>query len=151
MTKTCTFTAVIKSEERGGAYVEIPFDVEQTFGKKRLKVKAVIDGEPYRGSIVRMGGSCHILGVLKEIRQKLGKGSGDQVQVTIEEDIEPRVIAIPVDLRVALESTPGLLTYFQNLSYSHQREYVNWVKEAKREQTRQDRIARVVQKLQQRT
>lgn len=149
MSKTYTFHAVIESEESGGAFVTIPLDVEQVFGKKRVKVKATIDGYPYRGSLVRMGGSCHILGVLKEIRQKIGKGPGDQVQISIEEDTEPRVIEIPDDLKVALESSSEAEILFKQLSYSHQREWVNWIQEAKREKTRQDRITRAVEMLQQ--
>jgi hypothetical protein len=124
MNETYSFTAVIQGEKRGGVYVEIPFDVEGAFGKKRVKVKAVIDGEPYRGSLVRMGGPCHILGVLKEIRQKIGKGPGDEVQITLEEDTEPRVIEVPGDLKEALESSPEAGAFFQMLSYTHQREYV---------------------------
>ena len=70
---------MIESAGRGGAYVTIPFDVEQTFGKKRVKVRASIEGIAYQGSLVRMGGPTHILGILKEIREKLGKGVGDSV------------------------------------------------------------------------
>ena len=49
------FRAVMKDAGDGGAFVTVPFDVEATFGKKRVKVKATIEGEPYRGSLVRMG------------------------------------------------------------------------------------------------
>jgi hypothetical protein len=148
MSKTYTFIAVIKSEASGGAYVEVPLDVEEAFGKVRVKVKAVIDGEPYRGSLDRMGGPCHILGVLKEIRQKIGKGPGDEVQITIEEDTEPRVVEVPGDLKEALENSPKACAFFQKLSYTHQREYVKWIDEAKRERTRRDRIARALEMLQ---
>jgi hypothetical protein len=57
-----TFRAAIEDAGGGGAFVSVPFDVEQAFGKKRVKVKATINGVPYRGSRMRMGGSCHILG-----------------------------------------------------------------------------------------
>jgi hypothetical protein len=65
------FTAVIEDAGHGGAFVTIPFDVEQVFGKKRVKVAATFDGEPYRGSLVRMGSECHVLGMLKEIRDRI--------------------------------------------------------------------------------
>lgn len=145
--KTFTFLAVIESEEKGGAFVTVPFDVEGAFGKKRVKVKATIDGYPYRGSLVRMGGSCHILGVLKEIRQAIGKGPGDQVQITVEEDTEPRQIEVPDDLKSALEQNPKAEKFFEQLSYSHKREWVNWIQEAKREVTRRERVARAVESL----
>jgi len=147
MDRSYSFIAEIKSEELGGAYVEIPFNVEQAFGKKRVKVRALIDGQPYRGSLVRMGGECHILGVLKEIRQAIGKGPGDEVQVTLEEDTQPRVVEVPEDFQVALDASPEALRLFQELSYTHQREYVRWILEARREETRVQRIRKAVEML----
>lgn len=143
------FTAVIQNAGEGGAYVCIPFDVEKTFGKKRVKVKARIDGEPYRGTLVRMGTPDHMLPVLKEIRQKVGKSFGDEVTIELEEDLEPRVIEVPPDLKQALEAQPASLSYFNKLSYSHQKEYVRWVNEAKRQETRLKRIQEAVDLLSQ--
>ena len=80
-----TFRAVIEDAGNGGAYVCVPFDVEQTFGQKRVKVLATIAGVPYRGSLVRMGTTCHLLPVLKEIRQCTGKWIGDEVEISLEE------------------------------------------------------------------
>ena len=68
-----------------GAYVEIPFDVKAVFGRGRVPVHATFDGEPYDGSLVRMGTPCHILGLRKEIRKKIGKQPGDTVKVTLRE------------------------------------------------------------------
>jgi hypothetical protein len=68
-----------------GAYVDIPFDVKATFGKGRVPVNATFDGVPYQGSLVRMKTPNHIIGVLKDIRQKIGKQAGDTIHVTIEE------------------------------------------------------------------
>ena len=76
---------------KGGAYVPFPYDLRAVFGKGRLKVHATFDGEPYDGSIVNMGvknpdGSvCYIIGILKDIRAKIGKQPGDTVAVTIRE------------------------------------------------------------------
>lgn len=142
-----TFRAVIESGDGGGAYVTVPFDVEMTFGRKRVPVQASFDGEPYRGSLVRMGGPCHILGVLKEIRQRIGKQPGDMVEVTIEEDSTPREVNIPEDLEAALGATARAETFFETLSYSRQREYVRWIEEAKREETRRERVQRTVELL----
>ena len=77
--------------ENGGAYIVFPWDIRQEFGKGRVKVYAEFDGVPYDGSIVNMGvknddGSvCYIIGVLRAIRKKLGKGDGDTVHVEISE------------------------------------------------------------------
>ena len=91
--KTYEFDAVILSSEsgKGGAYVHFPYDVRKEFGKGRVKVHATFDGEPYDGSIVNMGvknpdGSiCYVLGILKDIRAKIGKQPGDSVFVTVKE------------------------------------------------------------------
>ncbi|MFV0399730.1 MAG: DUF1905 domain-containing protein [Oscillospiraceae bacterium] len=80
------FDAVIqKVPDLDGAYVEIPFDVKAVFGKGRVPVHATFDGEPYDGSIVRMGTPGHILGIRKDIRAKIGKQPGDTVHVTVRE------------------------------------------------------------------
>jgi hypothetical protein len=139
-----TFTAVIENAGGGGAFVRIPFDVEQVFGKKRVKVKATIEGEPYRGLLVRMGEPYHLLIVLKEIREKIGKTFGDEVAVTLEEDVEPRLVAVPPDFRRALDQDPAANAAFQKMSYSHRREYVRAITEAKREETRRTRIVKLL-------
>ncbi len=147
MAEVMKFRAVIEDTGGGESYVTVPFDVEGTIGSKRPKIKATIDGEPYRGTLVRMGVSCHMLLVLKEIRQKIGKSIGDEVEVEIEEDLEPRVVEVPPDLKAALDSDPEAQVFFNQLSYTHQREYVRWIEEAKRGQTRQRRIAKTIEML----
>jgi hypothetical protein len=144
MTPTHAFRAVIQDAGDGGAYICIPFAVEGAFGKKRVKVLASLDGLPYRGSLVRMGTDCHLLPVLKDIRQQLGKSIGDEIEVSLEEDCQPRVVSVPPDLQAALEADPGAQTFFHKLSYTHQKEFVQWVEEAKRPETRQKRIQRTL-------
>lgn len=86
MTKLYAFDAIIIEElEHHGAYVEIPFDVKAAFGKGRVPVHATLDGQPYDGQLVKMGTPCHILGVRKEIRKRIGKQPGDEVHVTLTE------------------------------------------------------------------
>ena len=93
MKKIYQYDSVILSSTagKGGAYVVFPYDIRAEFGKGRVKVHATFDGEPYEGSIVNMGvknsdGSvCYIIGILKEIRSKIGKQIGDTVRVTIHE------------------------------------------------------------------
>lgn len=90
--KVYTFQAVIEPvPEKGGAYIRFPYDVRKEFGKGRVKVYATFDGIPYDGSIVNMGVKnedgtvCYILGVRKEIREKMNKQPGDVIQVTVAE------------------------------------------------------------------
>jgi len=147
MPKTQTFTATIQNAGGGGAYVEVPFDVEEAFGSKRPKVRAMIEGIPYRSTLMRMGSGHHILGVLKDIREQTGKTFGDDVTVTVEPDTEPRLIEIPKDLMKELKKDKEAKAFFDKLSYTHQKEYVRWVEEAKREETRQNRIAKTIEML----
>ena len=89
--KTYEYDAMIKPSEigKGGAYVPFPYDLQTEFGKGRVKIHATFDGVPYDGSIVNMGvrnddGSvCYIIGILKDIRAKIGKQPGDTVHVTV--------------------------------------------------------------------
>jgi hypothetical protein len=91
--KIYEYNAVIESTAsgRGGAYVPFPYDVRAEFGKGRVKVRAPFDGEPYDGSVVNMGVKnadgtiCYVIGILKEIRGKIGKQPGDTVKVTVRE------------------------------------------------------------------
>ncbi|MGC4019490.1 MAG: DUF1905 domain-containing protein [Muricomes sp.] len=84
--KLYEFDAIIyKVIDMDGAYVEVPFDVKKEFGKGRVLVHATFDGEPYDGQVVRMGTPCHIIGLRKDIRSKIGKQPGDMVHVTLQE------------------------------------------------------------------
>lgn len=88
--KIYEYDAVIcAAEQKGGAYIVFPYNVREEFHAGRAKVHAEFDGEPYDGSIVNMGlkhpdGSvCYIIGIRKDIRQKIGKQPGDTVHVVI--------------------------------------------------------------------
>jgi hypothetical protein len=88
--KVYEFEAEIqKVPDINGAYIEFPYDIKKEFGKGRIKVQAEFDGELYTGSIVNMGlknadGSiCYIIGIRKDIRQKINKQPGDKINVKI--------------------------------------------------------------------
>ena len=90
-TKIYEFDAMIEAvPEKGGAYIRFSYDIRTEFGKGRVKANITFDGEPYCGSIVNMGvknadGSvCYIIGIRKEIRNKIGKQPGDIVFVTVQ-------------------------------------------------------------------
>ncbi len=148
MTKKHTFTAIIIDAGGGGAFVEVPFDVEAAFGSKRPKVKAMIEGVPYRGLLVRMGGANHILIILKGIREQIGRTFGDEVKVSVELDVEERMIAVPAELKRAFKVEQEAKSAFEKLSYTHQREYVTWINEAKKAETRARRVEQTVKLLQ---
>lgn len=84
--KVYEFNAMIlKVEGINGAYIEIPFDVKEEFGKGRVFVHATFDKEPYDGSLVRMKTPRHILGIRKDIRAKIQKQPGDEIHVVLYE------------------------------------------------------------------
>jgi len=147
MPKKHTFTATIQNAGGGGAFVEVPLDVEKAFGEKRPKVKATFEGVPYRGILTRMGTEHHLLIILKEIREKIGKTFGDRIKITVELDTEPRVIEIPKDLAKELKWDKEARAIFDKLAYTHRREYVMWINEAKKEETRQNRIVKTIEML----
>jgi len=143
------FKAVIQEGMAGGAFVIVPFDVERVFGQKRVKIKAMIDGEAYRGSLVRMGGPDHILVILKEIRKKIGKDVGDTVTVRVEVDTEPREIAVPHDFAQSLDQAGSARAFFDTLSFTHRREWIMWIESARKPETRTRRIASATDMLRQ--
>ncbi len=130
------------------AFIEFPYNVEREFGMcGRVKVKATFDGVTYRGSLVTMGHRCHILGLTKEIRSVIGKQPGDMVHVAIQQDTEPRTVPIPADLQQIFAQNPLAATHFNALSYTHQKEYVCWIEDAKKAETRQRRLEKTVARL----
>ena len=136
------FSAEIHGHESGGVFVEFPHDVEKLYGAKgRVPVRVTYDGIAYRGSMVRMGTPKHILLILKEIREKLGKGPGDRIRVTVELDDAPRVIVLAPDVEAAYKKA-GVLERYRAMSFTHQRETATWIEEAKQAETRARRIAK---------
>jgi len=147
MIKKHTFIAIIQNAGGGGAFVEVPFDVEAAFGSKKPKVKAMIEGVPYRGLLVRMGGPNHILIILKGIREQVGKTFGDEIKVSVELDVEERVVTVPAELKRVFKSEKEAKAAFEKLSYTHQKEYVTWINEAKKIETRTRRVEQTIKLL----
>jgi hypothetical protein len=138
---------IFKDDNTSGCAVEIPFSVPEIFGVKgQVKVIGTLDGEPIRTSIAPYGGK-HYLGITKAMRAKLGKEAGDVVRVVIELDTEPRVVEIPEDFKNVLKEFPQEEEAFKKLSYTHQREYVTWINDAKKAETRERRIAKAIEML----
>jgi hypothetical protein len=142
-----TFKARIQNAGGGGGFVEVPFDVEAAFGSKRPRIKAMIEGVPYRGLLARMGGEHHMLIILKGIREQIGRTFGDEVKVTVEPDTEPRLIEIPKDLMKELKKDKQAKAAFDKLSYTHRKEYVRWIEEAKKDETRRAHVSKTIEML----
>ena len=115
-------------------------------GGGRIPVVATFDGVSYRGSIVRMGAES-VLGMLKGIRDALGKGHGDEVEVSVEPDIQEREVEVPAELATLLKSSPAALEAFEALSYTRRREHASHVAGAKKPETRERRARKTVETL----
>lgn len=144
---TKVFEAEILAGRGGGALVEVPFDVKAAFGSGRPRIRALIDGHEYRGSLAKMGGACHILGIRKDVRAAIGKDVGDVVRVEVELDTEPRVVDVPAELAAALDGDAEARALFEEMSYTHRREYAEWVGGGKKGETRERRASKAVEML----
>jgi hypothetical protein len=147
-----SFTApIIQHEGMNAGYVEFPFSVEDTFWTRGMvKVKVMFDGKTeYRGIMSNMGTGCHILILTQEVRSKLGKSFGDSVLVELEHDLEKREVIIPEYVQDLLTEYPESQAFFEKLSYTHRKEYINWITSAKREETRAKRMVEFIDNLQQ--
>jgi hypothetical protein len=142
------FRAVIEEARGGGgAWVQVPHSVVEALGGGgRIPVRATFDHVDYRGSVVSMGDGGMVIGVLKDIRTKLGKSVGDEVLVTLELDDTPREVEVPEDLARAL-AVAGLTDAFAQLSFTRRREIAGGVASAKKPETRQRRIEAAMQEL----
>src|ERR1043165_2276299 len=138
------FRAVVNRKEGGeGCSINIPFDVEQTFGARgRVPVRGTINGAPFRSSVFRMGGDCHFMVVNREMREAAGLRGGETVPVTRDRDTEARTVTPPADLARALKANKDARAAWDKLSYTHRKEHVRAVEEAKKLETRQRRIDR---------
>lgn len=76
---------ILQNENMDAAYVEVPYDIKELFGKGRLPVNASFDGIPYRGQVVKMGTPCYMIGITRQIRRQIGKSFGDTVEVVLRE------------------------------------------------------------------
>lgn len=142
------FDAPMLDPGGGGAFVEFPFDTQELYGTTgRIPVNVRFDGEPYRGSMIRYGTEKHIILVVKKIRKTIGKQIPDVVNVQVELDEKKREIEIPKDIQNSLAQNQDAMTGFLKLSYSHQKEYLDWILDAKRTETRQNRIDKMILKL----
>jgi hypothetical protein len=151
MAKT-RFRARLRPSGRGagGHLVEVPDEVVAALGGKgRIPVQASFNGVPYRGSIVRMGGVM-MLGVTKAVMAEAGAGPGDVLDVVVENDEVPREVEVPPELTKALKRNRPARAVWDGLSFSHRREYVSSIVEAKKEETRARRVERAIQALTQR-
>jgi hypothetical protein len=109
-------------------------------GAKRFPVIATVNGYTWRTSVARMGGEF-LLGLNREVREGAGVAAGDEVEVIIELDEAPRDVEVPEALAAALAADAQASASFARMAFTHRKEYARWIAEAKRDETRQRRVA----------
>jgi hypothetical protein len=135
------FRAELKLEGKTGTYVEVPLDVPAVFGRARPPVRGTINGAPLRSTIAKYRDD-YLLVIHRKMREAAGVAAGETVELDLELDTKPRTVTVPRDLAAALDKRTRAV--FDGMSYTHRREYVEWIVEAKREETRRRRIAKAV-------
>ncbi len=145
---TQRFQAEIEDAGGGGAYVVLPDEVLAGLGGgARFRVTGALNGVSFASSTMGMGDGRVCLGVHKATRQAAGVSIGDIVDVSVERDDRPRKVTVPAELADALAEDPDVAAAFERLSFSHRREYAQWVGEAKRADTRARRVREVLERL----
>jgi hypothetical protein len=145
--KKYKFKAKIEADDGGGAYVLFPYDTEKEFATKgKVPVKSTFNGVPYTGSLFKYSKPLHLLGVSKAIRDQIGKGPGDTIEVIVWRDEEVRTVEVPAQFEKLIKKE-GLLPVFERLSYTHRKEYCRWITDAKKEETRLKRLRRAIEML----
>ena len=140
------FTARLADSGRGGTWIEVPGDPRAEFGEARAPVAGTLNGTPFRGRLSVYGGKTY-LGLNREVRALAGIEVGDEVEVAIERDDEPREVEVPEALQAALVADTRARHAFEVLSYTHRNEYARWIAEAKKPDTRDRRVAQAIEML----
>ena len=138
-----TFTVELERVQKTATMFRLPFDLEQEFGRARPPVKVTIRGHTWRTTPGVHDGVGYV-GVNRAVKAATGVDAPDSVRVRMELDTEPRRVAVPRDLAAAPAADPQAKKTFATMSFTHRLEYVGWVEEAKRPETRARRIAATV-------
>jgi hypothetical protein len=127
--------------------IEVPADVVAALGAgKRPPVVVNVNGYEYRSTVAPMGGK-YLLPFSADRRDESGIKGGDAIEVELTLDTAPRTVEIPDDLKAALDASPTAAAAWQELSYTHRKEHVRSVLDAKKAETRTRRIAAAIAKL----
>jgi hypothetical protein len=138
------FNTIVKSEGKNAAGIVVPPEIVEALGSGRNpKVKVSVNGYTFRGT-VQVSNGQFMISFSSDKREASGVKGGDQVEVTLELDTEPRTVEVPEDLRAALSAKAGAMKAFEGLAYSRRKEFVRQVTEAKAQETRARRIASII-------
>lgn len=138
----------IKLEGQPGSSVagfRAPFDVVETFGTRaRVPVRGTINGFAFRSSLMPMGG-CHQMVVNKSLRAGAKAKAGDVVEIVLERDQEARTVDAPPELKKELAKSKKAQERWETLSFTHKKEMAVSLREARQEETKKRRLAKIMQ------
>ncbi|NBD27158.1 YdeI/OmpD-associated family protein [Paenibacillus glycinis] len=138
------FRSVVELGGKTATGIEVPEEAVAALGTgKKPAVKVTINAYTYRSTIATMGGRF-LIPLSAENRKGAGVAAGEEVEVELELDTEPRELEVPADFAAALEGAPAAKSFFDGLSYSNRRRIVLSVDGAKTAETRQRRIDKAV-------
>ncbi|HEX4431685.1 MAG TPA: YdeI/OmpD-associated family protein [Frankiaceae bacterium] len=141
------FRAVLELHGKTATGFEVPAVVVDALGSnRRPAVLVTIGPHTYRSTIAPRGGG-YLIGVSAENRALAGVSAGDEVDVDVVLDAAPREVELPDDFAQALKVVPGLRTAFDALAFTHRKEHVRAIEDAKTAETRTRRINKAVEKL----
>jgi mutator protein MutT len=141
------FRATLDLHGKTATGIEVPDEVVDKLGAgKRPPVSVTIGGYTFRTTVAQMGGR-YLVGVSAEHRAGAGVQAGDTLDVEIELDGAPREVTMPADLEQALAGEAEARRHFEGLSFTHRKEWVRWIEEAKKPETRATRVAKTVEAL----
>ncbi len=141
------FRATVELGGKTATGIRVPADVVAGLGAgKRPAVRVTIGEYTYRTTVAPRGGE-YLIPVSAENRSKAGIAAGDEVDVDIERDSDPRELTVPPDFAAALDSDAAARRFFDGLSYSQRQWFVLGIEDAKTVQTRQRRIAKAIDRL----
>jgi hypothetical protein len=127
-------------------FVTAPINVAALFGTRgRIAVRGKIDDHEFRGSLMPHGDGRHFIVVNKEIRTVIAKGVGDSVTVELALDDKPRTLKLPDIFARAMREQRAAQAAFDRLSYSHRKEYVEWIESAKKPETQERRVRQALE------
>jgi hypothetical protein len=141
------FRAVIELKNKTATGIAVPPDVLESLGAgKRPAVRVTLGGYTYRTTVGTVDGQP-MLPVSAEVRQSAGVAAGQEVDVEIEHDTAPREVTVPPDFAAALDQDLAARRFFDGLSYSNKRRFVEPIADAKTAGTRERRIAKAISQL----
>jgi hypothetical protein len=141
------FRATIELGGKTATGIPVPDDVVSALGQgNRPAVLVMVRGHTYRTTVARMSGRF-LVPLSAENRTAAGVAAGDDVEVGIEVDATAREVRVPGDLNAALKNEDAARGFFDSLAYSYRKEWVRWIEEAKRPETRASRLAATVEAL----